>query len=70
VDECKPLVSGEGIILWANQTELDVLGYTAEEVGARGRGGLGAQGGVQSAGAAGALCVCWCVPGPRGIDTR
>jgi PAS domain S-box-containing protein len=24
-------LSGEGIILWANQTELDVLGYTAEE---------------------------------------
>jgi len=24
-------LSGEGIVLWANQTELDVLGYTAEE---------------------------------------
>jgi PAS domain S-box-containing protein len=24
-------LSSEGIILWANQTELDVLGYTAEE---------------------------------------
>ena len=29
-------LSGEGIILWANQTELDVLGYTEEEVGAAG----------------------------------
>jgi PAS domain S-box-containing protein len=24
-------LSGDGIVLWANQTELDVLGYTAEE---------------------------------------
>ena len=24
-------LSGEGIVLWANQRELDVLGYTAEE---------------------------------------
>ena len=24
-------LSGEGIVLWANQTELNVLGYTAEE---------------------------------------
>jgi hypothetical protein len=34
-------LSGEGIILWANQTELDVLGYTEEEVGATGGGGAG-----------------------------
>ncbi len=24
-------LNGEGIVLWANQTELNVLGYTAEE---------------------------------------
>jgi PAS domain S-box-containing protein len=24
-------VRGEGIIIWANQTALDVLGYTAEQ---------------------------------------
>lgn len=24
-------IRGEGIVIWANQTELDVLGYTAEE---------------------------------------